>query len=221
MTAENATPSRIFLGYIVDIAAPLAGYFILHSLRVPDFWSLVAGTVVAVLSTAVNSVRRRKLDGVGLLVILEIVVSIGLLFVTGDPRFLLAKPSFYTGLAGIYILATLFRAKPVTYEGVRQIGARGDPLRVKAFERAWDRSREFRTSLRVSAIGWGVAFLADAVIRVVIVYRFPLTRAIWLSNLPNLIAIVILVGFSALMGRTTKRIIEEEVRQIVTGANPV
>lgn len=96
------------------------------------------------------------------------------------------------------------------------MGTKGDPLRTAAFERAWERSAEFRSTLRVSAVGWGVAFLADAALRVILVYKLPVARAVWMSNLPTFAALVILIAFSALMGRTTKRIVEKELRQMAT-----
>ncbi|HEY7305322.1 MAG TPA: VC0807 family protein [Bryobacteraceae bacterium] len=215
MLKQPTSPFAIFLGYLLDIVAPIATYFALHRLLgLSDFWALIAGSFISVFTTAVNTIRRKRLDRVGVLVLLEIGASIALLFVTRDPRLLLVKPSFYTAIAGVYMIATSFRGRPLTYEGVKQVGTKGDPLRTAAFERAWEQSSPFRSSLRISAIGWGIAFIADAVIRAVIVYRFPLARAAWLSNLPHLAALILLILFSALMGRKTKRIVDEQVQQL-------
>jgi hypothetical protein len=217
MTGLQTSPFAIFLGYAIDIVAPIITYFVLNRvLGLSDFWALIAGSIISLFTTAVNTSRRKRLDRVGVLVILEIGMSIVLLFVMHEPRLILAKPSFYTAIAGLYLIATSFRGRPLTYEGVKRVGTKGDPLRIAAFERAWEKSAPFRTSLRISAIGWGVALLADAVIRVVIVYRFPLTRATWLSNLPNVAAVVLLIGFSALMGRKTKQIVDEQVQEITS-----
>jgi len=215
MTKLQTSPFAIFLGYAIDIIAPIITYFVLHrALGFSDFWALIAGTVISLFTTAVNTIRRKRLDRIGVLVILEMGVSFVLLFVMHEPQLILAKPSFYTAIAGLYLIATSFRGRPLTYEGVKQVGTKGDPLRTAAFERAWEKSAPFRRSLRISAIGWGVALLADAVIRVVIVYRFPLARAAWLSNLPNVAALILLIVFSALMGRTTKEIVDEQVAEI-------
>jgi len=162
----------------------------------------------------INTVRQRRIDRVGILVLVEIAVSIVLLFVWRDPRFLLAKPSLYTAIAGVYLIATSFRGRPLTYDGAFQIGTKGDPVRGAAFARAWERSLRFRRTLRIASFGWGLACLVDAVLRVVVVYRFPLDRAAWLSNLPHLTAIALLMGFSALMGRTTHRLVENELTQM-------
>jgi hypothetical protein len=130
-----------------------------------------------------------------------------------DPRFLLAKPSLYTAIAGAYLIGTSFRGKPLSYEGALQMGTKGDPVRAAAFARCWEQAPQFRTTLRIASLGWGLACLIDAVLRVVVVYRFPLDRAAWLSNVPHLTAIAVLMGFSALMGRRTHRMVDAQLVQ--------
>lgn len=214
MKTNSTNPSSIFLGYVVDVVAPMALFFVLNRLGVPPIWSLLLGSAIVLLSMTVNTVRQRRVDRVGILVLVEIAVSIVLLFVWRDPRFLLAKPSLYTAIAGVYLIATSFRGRPLTYDGAFQIGTKGDPVRSAAFARCWERSSQFRRTLRIASFGWGLACLVDAVLRVVVVYRFPMDRAAWLSNLPHLTAIALLMGFSALMGRTTHRLVENELTQM-------
>lgn len=214
MKTNSTNPSSIFLGYVVDVVAPMALFFVLNRLGVPPIWSLLLGSAIVLLSMTVNTVRQRRVDRVGILVLVEIAVSIVLLFVWRDPRFLLAKLSLYTAIAGVYLIATSFRGRPLTYDGAFQIGTKGDPVRGAAFARCWERSSQFRRTLRIASFGWGLACLVDAVLRVVVVYRFPLDRAAWLSNLPHLTAIALLMGFSALMGRTTHRLVENELTQM-------
>ena len=211
MQRSSTKPSAIFLGYIFDVIAPMVAFFVLDRLGMPPFWSLVVGSAIALGSTAVNSVRHRRLDRVGVLVLIEIAASIVILVKVNDPRLLLARPVLYTAVAGIYLLATSFRGKPLTYDGSFQIGTKGDPLRAAAFERAWERVPRFRQILRISSMGWALACLVDAALRVAVVYEVPLKRAMCLSNLPHLVAIAVLMGFSAFMGRNLRRIVEGEL----------
>lgn len=206
--------SRIFLGYLADIVLPMALYFILHRLGFSDVAALAAGIAIALLTTAFNSIRRKKIDRVGIIVLLEIALSIVLLFTLHDRRLLLAKPSFYSALIGLYLIATSFRGQPINYEAIRSIGSDGDARRAEAFDAAWATSPQFRTALRTSSLGWGLAFLADAILRVVIVYKTSLDRAMWLSNVPHFTAILVLIGFSAAMGRVTKRLVDAQVAQM-------
>ena len=127
---------------------------------------------------------------------------------------MLARPSLYTAAAGVYLLATSFRGKPLTYDGAFQIGTKGDPARAAAFERSWDCVPRFRAVLRISSLGWALACLIDAALRVIVVYATPIDRAAWLSNLPHLAAIAVLMGFSAFMGRSLRGIVEGQLLQM-------
>jgi hypothetical protein len=214
---DAVKPATVLLGYAIDVIGPMAAFFLLNRLGVPPLWSLLLGSAIALGSTTINTVRRGRMDRVGVLVLMEIAISILLLLVWRDPRFLLAKPSLYTTIAGFYLIATSFRGKPLTYDGALQMGTKGDPVRAAAFARCWEKSPQFRNNLRIASLGWGLACLADAVLRVIVVYRFPLERAAWLSNLPHLAAITLLMGFSAMMGRTTHRLVDEELVHMRAG----
>jgi len=95
LTAAKADPAPArnpFLGYFFDIVAPFVAYFIVHRFGAPAFWALTAGGLVAGASTTVNSIRRKNLDAVGVLVLLELVASIIFLLVLRDPRLLFDPP---------------------------------------------------------------------------------------------------------------------------------
>ena len=112
--------------------------------------------------------------------------SIVLLFWLHSSRMLLIRPSFYSGIAALYLMGSAFAARPLSLEGSKPMATKGDPVRTVAWERAWEESPQFRLAHRVLTFGSGVAFLADAVLRVVVVFRLPIDRAAWLSNLPHI-----------------------------------
>jgi hypothetical protein len=58
-------------------------------------------------------------------------------------------------------------------------------------------------------VGFGLALIADSILRVVIVYTTPLDRSMWLSNVPHTVAMVMFVIVSALAGRRFKRLATE------------
>ena len=204
----SATPQKLFLPYFFDIVAPILGYLVVHWFGARAIWALTAGGLIAGASTAVNSIRRKGLDRVGVLVILEIVASIGLLFLTRDPRLLLIRPSFYTGIAAVYLVFTSVVGRPLSFDGAKPMATHGDPQRLAAYELAWRSSPEFRRAHKVVTFGFGLALAADSVLRVVIVYRYPVERSAWLSNVPHVVAIILIIAASALAGRTFKRLVE-------------
>jgi hypothetical protein len=210
--------SRVFLGYVADVVLPMVLYYALHRLGVSDVVALGFGIVIAFATTTFNTVRRKKLDAVGVIVLLEMALSIALFFLLKDRRLILAKPSFYSALAAFYIIAMSLNGRPPNYEPIRSIGSDADPRRAAAFDAAWNESPQFRVALRTAAIGWGVAFLADAILRVVIIYKTPLDRAVWLSNIPHIVAIAILIAFSATMGRINGRIVDAQFAKMYSDA---
>ena len=211
MMQQKPGRSNYFVGALVDAIAPTVTFFALHALGAPTVAALVVGSLVALVSTIVNTVRRKRLDGVGLLVLAEIGASILLQILVRDPRLLLIKPSFYSGIGGIYLLFTAFGERPLTYEGARPMATKGDPERAVAYERAWRCSPAFRALHRGATLGWAAAFLADALLRVIMVYHLPIDRAVWLGNVPHIAAIMLLIGFSALIGREAKPLVDEQL----------
>jgi hypothetical protein len=201
-------PSRILVGYVLDVFAPMAAYFILDRLGAPPSIGLAIGCSVALASTARNTIQQRRIDRVGLLVVLEVAVSIGLIFWVRDQRILLSRPALYMEIAGFYLLATTFKGKPINFEGVRSMAARKDPARAMLVDHAWETSAAFRSMVRFSAISWALAFIADGVIRILVVYSVGLKEAWLLSNVPHLVIICLLIGFSALIGKRMAALVD-------------
>jgi hypothetical protein len=192
---------KILLGYLVDVFAPLAAWWVTRWLGIPMFWGLALGIGIAVVSTGINTFRRGKMDAVGVLVLLEMGASMALLFWLPSPKMLLIRPSFYSGIAAFYLMGSAFAARPLSLEGSKPMATKGDPVRTAAWERAWTEMPQFRMAHRVLTFGTGLALLTDALLRVVVVYEFPLDRAAWLSHLPHIAAGVILSVAWALFGR--------------------
>jgi hypothetical protein len=102
------------LPYLLDFIVPLVAFYVLTAAGVSSFWSLTIGGALTGVTSVVNTVRRRRLDGLGLLVIAEIALSLVLIATTRDPRLVLARSSLYLALAGIWVLASAVIRRPVT-----------------------------------------------------------------------------------------------------------
>jgi hypothetical protein len=195
------TERKVLLGYAIDIFGPLVAMWVMKALGLSLFWGLNLGFVIAVGSTAINTIRRRKLDAVGLLMLLEVTASIGFLFWLRTPRLLLIRPSFYSGIAALYVIGSAFTSRPLTLEGSKPMATKGDPARTLAWEKAWQQVPQFRLAHRLLTAGTGIALLTDAVLRIVVVYRFPLDRAVWLTQLPHLAGAAVLLVAWVTFGR--------------------
>lgn len=210
MKTSEHVPSRweLWRPYVFDIVGPFAAYFIVHAFGAGGVWALTLAGVVSAGSTLVNTIRNRGIDSVGMLVLLEILASIAIVLFVHDERLMLVRPSIYTGVASVYLMYSALFSEPLTYAGSRHIAAQGGPARLAAFKRTWEDSVEFRRTHRLVTFGFGVGLAVDSILRVVIVYRAPLDRSAWLSNVPHLTAMALFIIISALAGRRFSRLVD-------------
>jgi hypothetical protein len=212
----STTALKIFLPYFFDIVAPFLAYLVAQQFGARTILALTVGGLIAAASTAVNTIRRKGLDRIGMLVILEIVVSIVMLLVVHDARLLLIRPSFYTAVAAVYLIYTVFVGRPLSYDGARPMATQGDPVRMEAYEKMWDQSAEFRRTHRLVTFGFGLALMVDSILRIIIVYRLPIERSAWLSNVPHAATILLIVAVSAMAGRRFRRIGKSLTKAAIT-----
>lgn len=161
-------------------------------------WSIGAGTAVLSVVTAVTTLRaQRRVDGFALLVLVEVAATIILTSISSDPRFVLARPSFYTAIAGIWALTTVRARRPFMMQVSKPMAVAGDPVRAAAFERAGMQSPRFRRAEQAMTAGLGVVLIAEAVLRVVTVYSRPAADVVSSSLLSQLPAIALIVVYFA------------------------
>jgi hypothetical protein len=195
--------------YVFDIVGPFAAYLVVHAFGAGGIWALTIAGLVSASSTLVNTIRKRGIDSVGMLVLLEILASLVIILFIRDPRLMLIRPSVYTAVASVYLIYSALFSQPLTYAGSRHMAAQGGPARLAAFERTWEQSPEFRRTHRFVTFGFGVGLAIDSILRVVIVYHAPIDRSAWLSNVPHLTAIVLFIAISALAGRRFSRLVDQ------------
>ncbi len=215
MIATEPTPSRwaLWRPYVLDIFGPFIAYLLVHALGANGVWALTVAGAVSALSTLINTIRKKGLDSVGTLVLLEIVASLCIMIFVHDPRLMLVRPSVYTAVASVYLLYSALFSQPLTYAGSRHMAAQGGPARLAAFERTWENSPEFRRTHRIVTFGFGVGLALDSILRVIIVYHFPTDKSAWLSNVPHLSAMVLFIAVSALAGRRFSRLVDQQQQQ--------
>jgi hypothetical protein len=223
MTDHIPSRLRLMAPLLIDVVAPIVVYFALHALGVGDLLALTAGGLVAGANAIATTVRRRRLDGIGLLVVLEIALSIVLLVTVRDPRILLIRPAFFAGVGGLYALATCVVGRPLVFQTSRPLATRGDPVRGEAYDLAWERSPEFRRVERLITAGWGVSFLAEAILRVAIVFHFgpeQIGQSLLASQLPGIILIVAAVAWTRSFVPTLRRIVNGYVEALAADRAP-
>jgi hypothetical protein len=209
---------RVLLGYAVDIFGPLFAWWVTQALGISVLWGLGMGVAIALVSAGINTFRRGKMDAVGVLVLVEMTASIAFLFWFHSPQILLIRPSFYSGIAAFYLMGSAFTSHPLSLEWSKPMATKGDPVRTVAWDTAWQQLAQFRKAHRLLTFGSGVALLMDAVVRVLIVCRFPAARAAWLAQLPHIAAVAIFIGVGALFGRWAGPLVDRVQQELAAPA---
>jgi|HigsolmetaGSP12D_1036236.scaffolds.fasta_scaffold00446_15 hypothetical protein len=222
---QPAVPNKFqaLLPFLLDLIIPVIVYHVLHHIGLSDFIALTASGMAAGMTTVIETILRRRLDGIGLLVVIEIVLSIALMFWTNDPRILLIKPSFYVAAAAIYAWTTCFVGRPFSYEVAKPMATKGDPIRQAAYELAWERSRPFQRGEKIMTAGWGIVMMLEAALRIVVVFRFSeheIGMSLIFSQLPGLLLIVLAIMFTKRCIAPLKKIVDRYCLEIAEERKP-
>src|SRR5215469_2485993 len=152
---------------VFDIAGPLAAYQMLHSAGLSSVSALVLSGVLPGIAVLGGLIRHRHLDAIGALVLAGIAVGTVLGLLSGNPRLVLLEGSVPTAVFGLLCLASLRSRRPLIFRFAHEfMGA--DTPRGRDFDGLWQYPG-FRHAFWLFTVVWGVAFLAEAAARVVIV----------------------------------------------------
>jgi hypothetical protein len=162
----------------LDIGAPIGLYYGLRGAGVSNVVALGAGALVPAVGVIVQLITRRRLDGVGGVVVISVLATIVLSLITDSPRYLLARDGFITAMWGLWFLATLrarWARRPAAFAMARPLMEGRRAFGSASWDQLWADEPKFRRIWRVSTIVWGVGLLADAVLRVLMSYTLPIT----------------------------------------------
>ncbi|WP_406096833.1 VC0807 family protein [Streptomyces sp. NBC_01013] len=164
---------------LVDVAVPLASYYLLKAAGTGTFGALAWSSVVPAVRTVWGVVRDRRLNGLAALMVTVNAVGLLLSLVAGDPRLMLLKDSGVSSTIGLVILVTALRGRPMMTAALRPWLTRGEAAKSAAWQRLSVESDAFRRAeVRFSAV-WGAALLAECVVRAAGAYTVPVETMVW------------------------------------------
>lgn len=197
--AKTAGLHRMVRSLIWDVGLAVAAYYGARALGCSDYVSLLAGTIASAGRIAWVAVRDRRLDAFAVFLLVLFGVGLGLTFLTGDVRFVLAKDSATTGIAGLIFLGSAAIGRPLTYYAAQRFAGPAGAAELRAKVAAEPAMLRHFT---VMSAGWGAGLLAEAVLRIPLVYLLPLDVAVGASNVLMALAYTALITWTI---RSTKR----------------
>ncbi|MGW1748799.1 VC0807 family protein [Streptomyces sp. NPDC002092] len=120
-----------------EVILPSAVYYVAHRQGVSNVSALALGGAVNTLFVVVGLVRKRRVEMLGVIVLITFALGAAASYMTGNARFAPAKDSVITGGVGIAFLASLPAARPITYLMTRQMLTSGDPSAAAAMDARW------------------------------------------------------------------------------------
>jgi hypothetical protein len=153
----------------VGLAVPSLLFYLLRFLGSSIYLALVVSTLVSAVPSLVALVRDRRVDGLSTFFTAMMLGGLVVSALPGDTRFLLAREALMTGVTGVWFLASIRTARPLTYHFTKPL-LEGRFRWPGGWDQLWQHSPRFRRMWRVSSVLWAIGLLADAVLRVVLAY---------------------------------------------------
>lgn len=171
-------PNVIFdVGATVGVFLTLAPHFAATSI-VP----LLAASLVPIIGIAFNVFRKRRVDIIGVIVLIGLLASIACAAFGGGQRMLLLRESFSTGAIGLALFISPVFPKPIGYYIVRYFITAHENSHGVCFERLYE-SHIFRRTLREMTFFWGVLLLVEFGIRIFMALTLPVAVVVAASPL--------------------------------------
>jgi hypothetical protein len=169
--SEAPGPLAMLRGLALDVGLPVVAYYVLHLLGASDWAALLAGSGVAAARIVWSAVRTRQFNAFATVMLLVYGVGFALAFATGDPRTLLLRSSLITAGVGAVFLVTAVRGRrPLTLAAMQSFA----PAKAAEAQHEYDTDPDARRTHRLSSAVWGVGLIAEALVRIPLVYLLPI-----------------------------------------------
>lgn len=189
---------------LFELVLPIILYYVLRGFVSPLLALLLAGLPTAVV-VVYKGFKERKVDMMGVLMLMGFVVSAILAFVQSDPKLYLLRESAMTLAMGTMLIITLlpFRwryhiLRPFMFYVARQIAISSNVLMNSNTVREhwdwfWDYYSTFRYFLRALTGVWGLGLVSEFLVRVVLINSLDdVDDVVYYSNIYMLIVMILL-----------------------------
>ena len=162
----------MLLEMAVDAGIPFGCYWLsLRYLSRSGIVALLVASIFPTLKSLYGVLRRRELDPISVLILAGLLFGLAALLVGGGAKLLLVRESLFSGAFGLACLVSLlFRSRrPVMFYFGRFFAAGSDPVRRTRFDQLWQYP-SFRRVQRIMTLVWGLVFVGEFTVRVVLIY---------------------------------------------------
>ena len=142
--------------------------------------ALACGAVFPALRVTREIGKRRRLDIIGVLVLVGIGAGLLGLALGGGPKLFLLRESLVTGVFALVALSSFAWPRPMMFYVGRQFAAGDHPVAVQAFNASWQ-SPYARRAFRIMTLVWAVGWLSEAALKVIMVLTLSIPQVLAIS----------------------------------------
>lgn len=144
-TRVNDGPQHFVTMVVLDVAAPLALYYLLRFAGTTIWTAVIIGSLIPAGRLITTAVKQRRLEQPALLTVVLLAVGTAIGVVTHDPRLLMVRESYLTAIVGGWVLLSLRSAQPLVMTAtLRFLPAEERPT----WQQAWRDDDRFRQLMR-------------------------------------------------------------------------
>jgi intracellular septation protein A len=188
---------------VFDIAGPLVVYQILRGNGHSQVTSLIICGAFPVLGVLLTTIRDRRLDVIGVLVLTGIAVRVGVGLASHSAKLVLLEGAVPTTIFALALLGSLLARRPLMFYFAYESMGRDTP-KGRDFADRWQYPG-FRHAFRVMTVVWGVTYLAVAAAHIVIVETQSAGTALSISKVLPYLVLAILIAWTILYAKRGQR----------------
>jgi hypothetical protein len=202
---ERGRLRTIVMIVIFDLGGPLITYFLLrHFAGLGTVLALVLSGTLPAVGVAVTAIQFRKVDIFGVMVLAGILIGSVLGLTTHNARLYLAEGSVPSLAFSAACLASLRTRQPLIYRLALEFLGTGSK-KGREITDAWQYPL-FRRAFRTITIAWGVGYIIEAALRLVVAETEPTGIALVFSKSVPYVFATVLAVWTLIYGERRKKL---------------
>lgn len=194
--------SDFILPFLLYLGARQLGLSTLLALVVPSVWYIAR--------MFVSFARGARIDRLAIFILVLVVAGMAASLVSGSARLAVVKDSAFTGVVGLFFLATRVSGRSVMSPAFRTIVMGRSEGGNAIWDDFWQRSAAFRRHFHRLDTVWGIGLLLEAAVRIVAALLMPVSTVVNLSTPLMALTFVLLASWNGIQGKALGRLLRSE-----------
>ena len=208
---KNVNRNKMLVTLLPNLLINAGVPFVVNMLARPHMSTinaLLLASSVPALYTIGSIVWKKRIDAIGALVVVSLLLTAAFALLFKSPQLLLLQGSAVSGLFGVVMLLSLLFPRPVLFYIVRSVMAHEGPQRVAHFNADWS-FPQVRSLYRLLTVVWGCVTLGSLVLLSVLVFTLPISLMLIISPIMSFAVIMPVAHWSMHIMRKNRPIIEQ------------